>query len=70
MNQMSEHPAIEDLETLIRLWYNNHANDLGDTVVILESTGIGAYELSIKQAKLTTLDEAMAVMEGINEQKH
>ena len=70
MNQMSEHPAIEDLEALIRLWYNNHANDLGDTIVILESAGIGSYELSIKQVKLMTLDEAIAVMESINEQKH
>lgn len=66
---MSTEP-MEDLETLTRLWYNNHANQLGDTVITIESQRLGIFRLSIEKVKLMTAEEALAVMEGANEHKH
>ncbi len=63
------HP-MEDMEVITRLWYNNHANQLGDTVITIEIRLLGSYQLSITQVKLMTAEEALAVMESINEHKH
>lgn len=59
-----EIPAIEDLEVLTRLWYNNHAAQLGDTVITVQSKLIGTYQISIKNISLLTAEEALGVMEN------
>jgi hypothetical protein len=65
-----EIPAIADLEMLVRLWYNNHSQQLGDTVITVESQALGSYQLSISEVRYVSLDEAIAIMESADEQKH
>jgi hypothetical protein len=65
-----EIPAIADLETLVRLWFNNHSRQLGDAVITVESQGLGSYQLSISEVRSMSLDEAIAIMESADESKH
>lgn len=54
--------AIEDLEVLIRLWFNTHADQVGSTVITVQTELAGNYQLSIEHVKLMTIEDALGEM--------